>query len=63
MQQAIRAGAAETIVRNYRGELAECAQSNRFIVSCRSSRSHGWAGPVKKRLLAEYQRRVERLTA
>jgi branched-chain amino acid aminotransferase len=33
MQQAIRAGAAEGIFRNYRGELSECAQSNLFIVS------------------------------
>lgn len=33
MQQAIRAGAQESIFRNYRGELAECAQSNLFIVS------------------------------
>ena len=33
MQQAIRAGAAEAIFRNYRGELAECAQSNLFVVS------------------------------
>ncbi len=33
MQQAIRAGAAEAIFRNYRGELAECAQSNLFMVS------------------------------
>jgi len=33
MQQAIRAGATEAIFRNYRGELAECAQSNLFIVS------------------------------
>lgn len=33
MQQAIRAGAQEAIFRNYRGELAECAQSNLFIVS------------------------------
>ncbi len=33
MQQAIRAGAAEAIFRNYRGELAECTQSNLFIVS------------------------------
>ena len=32
MQQAIRAGAAEAVFRNYRGELAECAQSNLFIV-------------------------------
>lgn len=32
MQEAIRAGAAEAIFRNYRGELAECAQSNLFIV-------------------------------
>jgi len=33
MQQAIRAGAQEAIFRNYRGELAECAQSNLFVVS------------------------------
>jgi len=33
MQQAIRAGAQEAIFRNYRGELAECAQSNMFVVS------------------------------
>jgi branched-chain amino acid aminotransferase len=32
MQQAIRAQAAEAVFRNYRGELAECAQSNLFIV-------------------------------
>ncbi|MEW6319876.1 MAG: aminotransferase class IV [Acidobacteriota bacterium] len=32
MQQAIRQGAAEGIFRNYRGELAECAQSNLFVV-------------------------------
>ena len=32
MQQAIRASAAEAVFRNYRGELAECAQSNLFIV-------------------------------
>ena len=28
----VRAGAAEAIFRNYRGDLAECAQSNLFIV-------------------------------
>jgi branched-chain amino acid aminotransferase len=33
MQQAIREGAAEGVFRNYRGELAECAQSNLFVVS------------------------------
>jgi branched-chain amino acid aminotransferase len=33
MQQAIRAGAQEAIFRNYRGELAECAQSNLFVVA------------------------------
>lgn len=33
MQQAIRAGAAEAIFRNYRGDLAECAQSNLFVIS------------------------------
>jgi branched-chain amino acid aminotransferase len=33
MQQAIKAGAAEAVFRNYRGELSECSQSNLFIVS------------------------------
>jgi branched-chain amino acid aminotransferase len=32
MQEAIRAGASESLMLNYRGELAECAQSNFFIV-------------------------------
>jgi branched-chain amino acid aminotransferase len=33
MQQALRAGAAEGVFRNYRGELSECAMSNLFMVS------------------------------
>jgi branched-chain amino acid aminotransferase len=33
MQEAFRAGAFEGVMRNYRGELAECTQSNLFIVS------------------------------
>ena len=32
MQSAVRRGAVEGIMRNYRGELAECTQSNLFIV-------------------------------
>ena len=32
MQEAIRAGAQEALMRNYRGELSECAQSNFFLV-------------------------------
>jgi branched-chain amino acid aminotransferase len=32
MQQAIRKGGVEAILRNYRGELAECSQSNLFVV-------------------------------
>lgn len=32
MQEALRAGAAEALMRNHRGELAECAQSNVFLV-------------------------------
>ncbi len=32
MQEAIRAGADEALMCNYRGEIAECAQSNIFIV-------------------------------
>lgn len=32
MQEALRQGAAEALMRNYRGEIAECAQSNFFLV-------------------------------
>jgi branched-chain amino acid aminotransferase len=32
MQQAIRRGGVEGVLRNYRGELTECSQSNLFIV-------------------------------
>lgn len=32
MQEALRHGATEALLKNYRGELAECAQSNFFIV-------------------------------
>jgi branched-chain amino acid aminotransferase len=32
MQEALRRGGAEAIMRNYRGELTECTQSNFFIV-------------------------------
>ncbi len=32
MQEALRAGAAEALMCNHRGELAECAQSNLFLV-------------------------------
>jgi branched-chain amino acid aminotransferase len=32
MQEAVRRGAYEGVMRNYRGELAECTQSNLFIV-------------------------------
>jgi branched-chain amino acid aminotransferase len=32
MQEALRAGADEALMRNYRGEIAECAQSNVFLV-------------------------------
>ncbi len=32
MQEAIRAGAQEALMRNYRGEISECAQSNFFLV-------------------------------
>ncbi|MES1254096.1 MAG: aminotransferase class IV [Acidobacteriota bacterium] len=33
MQEAFRAGGFEGVMRNYRGELAECTQSNLFIVT------------------------------
>jgi branched-chain amino acid aminotransferase len=33
MQEAFRRGAFEGVMRNYRGELAECTQSNLFVVS------------------------------
>jgi branched-chain amino acid aminotransferase len=32
MQQALRRGAFEAVMRNHRGELAECSQSNLFVV-------------------------------
>lgn len=32
MQQALRRGGVEAVLRNYRGELSECSQSNLFIV-------------------------------
>jgi branched-chain amino acid aminotransferase len=32
MQEALRCGAYEAVMRNYRGELSECTQSNLFIV-------------------------------
>ena len=32
MQEALRAGAEEALMRNHRGELSECAQSNFFLV-------------------------------
>ena len=32
MQEAFRRGAFEGVMRNYRGELAECTQSNLFVV-------------------------------
>lgn len=32
MQEALRRGASEGLMRNYRGEIAECSQSNIFIV-------------------------------
>jgi branched-chain amino acid aminotransferase len=32
MQEALRAGAEEALLKNYRGEIAECSQSNVFIV-------------------------------
>ena len=32
MQEAIRAGAQEALMRNYLGEISECAQSNFFVV-------------------------------
>lgn len=33
MQEAIRAGAQEALMRNHRGEISECAQSNFFLVA------------------------------
>ena len=32
MQEALRKGAFEAILRNYRGDIAECSQSNLFVV-------------------------------
>jgi len=33
MQEALRKGAVEALMRNYRGEIAECSQSNVFLVN------------------------------
>ena len=33
MQEALRKGAAEALMKNYRGEIAECSQSNVFVVA------------------------------
>lgn len=48
MQQAIRAGAAEVVLRNFRGELSECAQSNLFVVKSGTVRTP----PIDAGLLA-----------
>lgn len=37
MQEALRRGAFEAVMRNYRGELAECSQSNLFVVRDRAA--------------------------
>jgi branched-chain amino acid aminotransferase len=37
MQEALRRGAFEGVMRNYKGELAECTQSNLFIVKDRTA--------------------------
>ena len=36
MQEALKRGAFEAVMRNYRGELAECSQSNLFVVRDRA---------------------------
>ena len=62
MQEAIRAGAQEALMLNYRGELAECAQSNVFLV--RDGVAHtpplesGLLEGVTRNLLFEVGRRV-----
>ena len=43
MQEALRKGGEEALLCNYRGELAECAQSNFFIV-----RERGGADPAQR---------------
>ncbi len=48
MQEALRRGAYEAIMRNFRGELAECTQSNLFIVS----RGEALTPPLESGLLA-----------
>lgn len=48
MQEALRRGAAEALMKNHRGEIAECAMSNIFVVTAGSVRTP----PISAGLLA-----------
>ncbi len=50
MQEAIRAGAQEALMRNYRGEISECAQSNFFLVkNGEAPHAATWLGAPRRR--------------
>ena len=57
MQEAMRKGAYEGLMRNYRGELAECASSNLFVVKDGALRtpplSAGILGGITREFLLE----------
>jgi branched-chain amino acid aminotransferase len=48
MQEALRKGASEALMKNYRGEIAECSQSNVFVVKG----GHVFTPPLDAGLLA-----------
>src|SRR5215831_11973456 len=54
MQRALGAGGFEAVMRNHRGELAECSQSNLFVVSGGRVKTP----PLEAGLLAGITRRV-----
>jgi branched-chain amino acid aminotransferase len=62
MQAALRRGAFEALMRNYRGELAECSQSNVFLVCdgvlCTPPLEGGLLGGVTRAFVLDLARRL-----
>jgi branched-chain amino acid aminotransferase len=54
MREAIRRGAFEAILHNYRGELAECSQSNLFIVTHGTARTPSLASGLLPGITREF---------
>ena len=54
MQEAVRRGAFEGVMRNYRGELAECTTANLFVVK----NGAALTPPLDAGLLAGHHARV-----